>query len=164
MTWKLSWSKVGHSDLYFKVQWFCLISKNITCINDIFSNYESAWPKSDIKLNVGRSGLSFISQWVCLISWKYFRDKNHTFRLSFSSAQSWPQYECRGQWHISQSSDFALYLEEYLMTWNLTSKQIWVTVIYINVQWICLIAWEYFIYKHLSFQLWVSTTRGLTLK
>ena len=39
-----SWSE-GHHDLYFMVQWFCLISwKTIWCTNIILWEYKSVWP------------------------------------------------------------------------------------------------------------------------
>ena len=35
---------VGHCDLYFMVQWFCLILKTIWYMNTILWDYESVWP------------------------------------------------------------------------------------------------------------------------
>ena len=36
---------VGHCDLYFMVQWFCLISwKTVWCMKIILQDYESVWP------------------------------------------------------------------------------------------------------------------------
>ena len=36
---------VGLSDLYFMVQWFCLISPRLWCMSIIFSDNETVWPK-----------------------------------------------------------------------------------------------------------------------
>ena len=37
---------VGHCDLYFMVQWFCLISWRLWCMNILLRDYESVWPDS----------------------------------------------------------------------------------------------------------------------
>ena len=67
-----SWSEDQH-DLYFTVQWFCLISWRLfyVCISYFGSmnQYDSTF---DLKINVGHCDLYFVVQWFCLISWRLF--------------------------------------------------------------------------------------------
>ena len=71
--WPNIWPKlnVGHCDLYFMVQWFCLISWRLfdiwTPYFRIMSQYDTTF---DLKINVGRCDLYFMVQWFCLISWR----------------------------------------------------------------------------------------------
>ena len=49
---------VGLCDLYFMVQWFCLISKTIWCMSVIFSDNETVWPKRlDRNINISQHDL-----------------------------------------------------------------------------------------------------------
>ena len=63
---------VGHCDLYFMVQWFCLISWRLfdvwTSYFGIMSLYD---PMFDLK-KCRSQGPCFMVQWVCLISWRLF--------------------------------------------------------------------------------------------
>ena len=63
----------GHHDLYFTVQWFCLISWRPfdiwTLYFGIMSQYD---PMFDLKINIGQCDLYFMVQWFCLISWRLF--------------------------------------------------------------------------------------------
>ena len=56
--------KVGHCDLYFMVQWFCLISWRLfdiwTPYFGIMSQYD---PMFDLKINLGHCDLYFIIHW-----------------------------------------------------------------------------------------------------
>ena len=74
---------VGHCDLYFVVQWFCLISWRLfdvwTSYFGIMSQYDTAF---DLKVNVGHCDLYFLVHWI------------------------WPDL-----WPQNIYSDFALYLE-----------------------------------------------------
>ena len=36
---------VGHCELYFMVQWLCLIAWTVSCMKIIIWDYESVWPK-----------------------------------------------------------------------------------------------------------------------
>ena len=60
---------VGHCDLYFMVQWFCLISWKLfsgwTSYFGIMSQYDMTF---DLKITVGHYDLYFMVQWFCLIS------------------------------------------------------------------------------------------------
>ena len=68
------------------------------------------------------SDLHFMVQWFCLISWllywRYWFNVTHTLNWN---------YICRPVTYISWSSDFALYLADYLMdkchNWNIESMQ-----------------------------------------
>ena len=85
-TWADSWSdqsalwhwlygswREGHHDLYFMVQWFCLISWRLfdkwTPYFRIMSQYDTTF---DLKINVGHYDRYFMVQWFCLISWRLF--------------------------------------------------------------------------------------------
>ena len=69
------------------------------------------------------SDLHFMVQWFCLISWRLFDGLMLYWRYGFSVTQplNW-NYMCKLVTYISWSSDFALYLEDYLMdkchNWN----------------------------------------------
>ena len=148
---------VGHCDLYFAAQWFCLISWRLF---DVWTSYLGLWvsmtPTFDLKINVGNYGPYFMVQWFCLISWRLFdvwtsylgimSQYDMTFDLEINVGQPtfhgpmilpfilktiwcmdiipwdyesvwhdiWPQNKCWST-YISWSSDFALYLEDYLM-------------------------------------------------
>ena len=65
---------VGHCDLYFMVQWLCLVSWTL------FSGWTSCFwsmnqfdPTFDLKINVGHCNLYFMVQWLWLIAWRLFR-------------------------------------------------------------------------------------------
>ena len=58
-------------------------------------------PKFDLKINIGHYDLYFMAHWFCVISWRLF--------------DVWTSYFGIKSQYISWSSDFALYLEDYLM-------------------------------------------------
>ena len=64
---------VGHCDLYFMVQWFCLIVLRLfdvwTSYFGIMSQYDTTF---DLKINVGHCDLYFMVQWFNLIPWRLF--------------------------------------------------------------------------------------------
>ena len=72
--WPDVWLKifVRHCDLYFMVQWFCLISWKLfsgwTSYFRIKSQYD---PTFDLKIFVGHCDLYFMAHWICLISWLF---------------------------------------------------------------------------------------------
>ena len=72
---------VGHCDLYFMVQWVCLIMVQWVCLIswrlfDISTPYFGMMSQYDLmldlKINVGHCDLYFMVQWFCLISWRLF--------------------------------------------------------------------------------------------
>ena len=62
------------------------------------------------------SDLHFMVQWFCLISWRLFDGFILYWRYWFNVKQTlnW-NYICRSVTYISWSSDFVLYLEDYLL-------------------------------------------------
>ena len=84
VTWTCgSWNE-GQHDLYFTVQWFCLVHcvlKTIRCIYIILSEYESVWPDVWPQNNVGHSDLYFMVQWLCLIPWTLFHVRTWLFGI-----------------------------------------------------------------------------------
>ena len=64
---------VGHCDLYFTVQWFCLISWRLVDVcTSYFRSMNQYDPTFDLKINVGHCDLYFMVQWLCLIPWRLF--------------------------------------------------------------------------------------------
>ena len=104
---------VCHCDLYFMVQWFCLVS---WYMNSILWDYESVWPdvwpqnicRTLWSIFHGPVILPFILktiQWLNIILWDYESVWSHI----------WPQNICRSLTYISWSTEFALYVEDCLM-------------------------------------------------
>ena len=73
VTWASgSWSE-GQHDLYFMVQWFCLISWRLFDVcTSYFGSMNQYAPTFDLKINVGHCDLYSMFQWFCLISWRLF--------------------------------------------------------------------------------------------
>ena len=107
---------VDHYDLYFMVQWFCLIFWRLfdlwTSYFRIMSQYDTTF---DLKINVGHFDLYLKFQWFCLISWKLF--------------DIWTPY-----FGIVSRYDPMFDLKLNVGHCN----------IYFMVQWICLISWRLF--------------------
>ena len=72
---------VGHCDLYFMVQWFCLIAWRLfdiwTSYFGIMSQYD---PMFDLKIFVRHCDLYFMVQWFCHVSWTLFSRWKSYFR------------------------------------------------------------------------------------
>ena len=119
-----SWSE-GLHDLYFTVQWFCLISWRLfhvcTPYFGIMNQYDSMF---DLKINVGHCDLYFMVQWFCLVSWRLFdvwtslfgimNKYDPTFDLKIIVGHCDVYFMVHWFWVI-------LYLEEYLMYEHHTS-------------------------------------------
>ena len=117
-------NNVVHCDLYFIVQWFCLIPWRLWYMSTILWDYESVWhyvwPKykrmSLWPIFHGPAILPYILkiiQWLNMILW------DSTFLLWKQLRSDFGQ-PCDSEvkvsmTYISQSSDFALYLENCLM-------------------------------------------------
>ena len=73
--WPDVWPKnnVSHCDLYFMVQWFCLVSWRLfdvwTSLFGIMNQYD---PTFNRKIIVGHCDLYFMVHWFCVISWRLF--------------------------------------------------------------------------------------------
>ena len=83
--WPDVWPKinVGHCDLYFMVQWFCLISWRLfdiwTPYLGIMSQYD---PMFDLKINVGHCDyISWSSDFALYLEDDYLIYEHHTLRL-----------------------------------------------------------------------------------
>ena len=116
-----SWRE-GHHDLYFTVQWFCLISWRLfyiwTPYFRIMSQYDMTF---DLKINVGHCDLYFMVQWFCLISWWLFAAG--TSYIWYMNTILWDY----GSQYDSWSSDFTLYLENYSVAEHYT-LELWVSM------------------------------------
>ena len=112
---------VNLCDLYFMVQWFCLLSWRLfdvwTSLFGIMGQYD---PTFDLKINVGHCDLYFMVQWFCLISprlfdgWvSYFQklsqcDPNFDLKINIDWL-AWPVF------HGLVILLNTLYLQDYLM-------------------------------------------------
>ena len=150
---------VGQCDLYFMVQWFCLISWRLfdvwTSYFRIMSQYDQTF---DLKINVGNCDLYFMVQWFCLILWRLFDVWTSCFGIYESVWHDiWPQNKCRSLWPIYHGPVTLLYilktiwhvnpiLRDYESVWpdvwpqNICST-LWPILM---VQWLCLISWKLF--------------------
>ena len=111
---------LGHCDLYFMVQWVCLISWRLFDVWTPYFGITSLYdPLVDLKINIGNCELYFMVQWFCLVhvSWKLFSGCQNIILWDYESAwpDIWPQNICRSVTYISWSTEFALYLEDCLM-------------------------------------------------
>ena len=67
-----SWSE-GQHDLYFTVQWFCLISWRLFHVRTSYFGFKNQYDlRFDLKINVGHCDLYAMIQWFCLVSWRLF--------------------------------------------------------------------------------------------
>ena len=93
---------LGHCDLYFMVQSFCLIFWRLfyvwTLLFWIISQYG---PKFDLKINIGHYDLYSMVQWFCITSWRLF-DVWTSILWDYGSVlrDVWPQNKCRSMWPI----------------------------------------------------------------
>ena len=90
--------KVGNCDLYFMVQWFCLISWRLfdvwTSYFGIMSHYDMT---PDLKVNVGHCDLYFMVQWFCLLTIQGMNSILWDYELVWPYI--WPQSIC-SHWAI----------------------------------------------------------------
>ena len=64
---------VGHCDLYFMAQWFCIISWRLFDVWTSYFGIKRQYDQTfDLKINVGLCDLYFMVQWLCLISPRLF--------------------------------------------------------------------------------------------
>ena len=79
---------IGHYDLYFMVQWFCLISWRLFNVcTSYFGSMNQYDQMFDLKISVGHCHLYSMVQWFCLISWSLF--DAWTLLLGYESV--WPK-------------------------------------------------------------------------
>ena len=116
--WPNIWPEinVGHCDLYFMVQCFCLISWRLFDVwisyFRIMSQYDLTF---DLMINVGHFHLYYMVQWFCLMSWRLFA--------------AWTLYFC--------------IMSQYDTTFDLKIN-VGHCDLYFMVQWFCLLSWRLF--------------------
>ena len=106
-----------------------------------------------------------------VISWRHFDGGMMYWRYWFCVTQTWNwNYLCTSLIYISWSSDFALYLEDYLMDKYYNNpcdakiyhtKCMWVSDLHFMVQWFCLISWRLFDGLMLYCRYWFNVTQTL---
>ena len=180
--WPGVWPKinVGHCDLYFIVQWFCLISWRLfdvwTSYFKIMGQYDTTF---DLKINVGHCDLYFMVQWFYLISWRLFDIWTPYFGIM---SQYDPMFDFKI--YVAHCVLYFIVHWFYLTSWKLFSGwtsyfgimsqydltcdlQIFVghCGLYFTVHWMCSLSWRLcLMYEHYTFGLWVSMRWDLTSK
>ena len=165
---------IGHCDLYFMVQWFCLKSWRLFGVwTSYFRNMSQYDTTFDLKINVGHCDLYFMVQWFCLISWRLFdiwtlysgimRQYESMFDLKINVGHCdlyfMVQWFCLISWSHMNSI-----LWDYKSVWpDVRPQNKYVTVTYIS--WssdFALYLEDCLIYEHCTLGVWVSKTRCLT--
>ena len=145
-------------DLYFTVQWFCLISWRPFDVWTLFFGIMNQYdPRFDLKINVGHCDLYFMVQWFCLVSWRQFdvwtsffwimNQFYATFGLKIIVCH-WPIfhgpvilcYILKTIWYMNSI------LQDYASVWPdiVLKLNVGHCDIYFMVQWFCLISWRLF--------------------
>ena len=124
---------VGHFDLYFMVQWFCLVFwKLFWCMNIIIRDYQSVWPDVDLKINVGHCDLYFMVHWFCIIYWRLVDLWTSYFGLNLNMVKiiGWMNIMVG----IIDQCDTKIDLIKYM----------WDSDLHFMVHWFCFISWRLF--------------------
>ena len=109
---------VDHCDLYFMIQWLCLISRRLfdvwTSYFGIMSQYDTTF---DLKINVDHCDLNFMVQWFLPYILKTIQWLNI---ILWDYESTWPngltsKYLQVTVTYIVYSNALALYLEDYSM-------------------------------------------------
>ena len=82
-------------------------------LNIIFLEYESVWPDFWPENKCRSLWLYFMVQWFCLIAWRLSYINVIIWDYESVWPDAWPQSKSMSPW--SWSTDFALYLKDYLM-------------------------------------------------
>ena len=156
VTWTCgSWSE-DQQDLYFTVQWFCLISWRLWCMYIILSEYESVrpdvWPQNKCRLLWPIFHGPLIVPYTLTIScmniiiWDY----------ESVCPDAWPQNKCWSLWPIFHGPVILPYLLKtiwcmyiILSEYESVRPNVWPRNVghcdlYFMVQWLCLIPWRLF--------------------
>ena len=108
---------VGHCDLYFMVHWLCLVPWRLFHVgSSLFGIMNQYDPTHNLKINVGHHDLYFMVQRFYML--KTIWCMNIILRDYGSVWQDvWPLNKCMSLWpiYISWSTDFPLYLKDYMM-------------------------------------------------
>ena len=167
---------VGHYDLYFIVQWFCLESWRLfdvwTAYFGIMNQYD---PTFALKINVGHYDI-FHCPLIFIISWRLFDVWTSYFGIIDQYEKTFDLKINVGHFDLYfMVQYFAFYLEDYFMYvhlfWDYESvwPEIWPQtkwkVIVTYILWFSVFALyleDYLMYEHHYLGLWFSMTRCLT--
>ena len=126
VTWTCeSWSEDQH-DLYFTVQWFCLIAWRLF---DVCTSYFGSMiqndPTFDLKINVGHCDLYSMVQWFSLIS-SIWCMNNIIWDYESVWPKVWPQNKYRSLWPIFHGPVILPYILKtiwcmYIILWEYES-------------------------------------------
>ena len=135
VTWTCgSWSE-GQHDLYFTIQWFCLISWRLFDVcTSYFGSMNQYDPTFDLKINIGHWPIfhgPVILPYILKTIWCM---NNIIWDYESVWPKVWPQYKYRSLWPIFHGPVILTYLEDYLM------------------------------YVHHTLGVWISMTQRLTSK
>ena len=153
-----SWSE-GQHDLYFTVQWFCLISWRLF---DVFTSDIGSMnqydPMFDLKINVGHCDLYSMVQWFYLISWRLFDvwtilfgimsqyDPKFDLKINIGHYDVYfmIQWFCLISWRLFDvCTSYFGNMNQYDQTFGLKIN-VGHCDLYSMVQWFCLISWRLF--------------------
>ena len=179
MTWTCgSWSE-GQHDLYFTVQWFCLISWRLFDVcTSYFGSMSQYDPTFDLKINVGHWDLYSMVQWFCLISWRLFDvwtllfgimsqyDPKFDLKINVGHYDLYfmVQWFCLISWRLfdvctSYFGSMNQYDQTFVLKINVGHWDL-----YSMVHWFALYLEDYLMYEQYYLGLWVSMTQSLTSK
>ena len=136
VTWTCgSWSE-GQHDLYFTVQWFCLISCRVLDICTSYFRSMNRYNRTfDLKINIGHCDLCFTFQVIVPYTLKTISCMNILFGI----------------------------MNQYDLTHDLKIN-VGHHDLYFMVQRFCLISWRLFDISTSYFRIWISKTWHLTSK
>ena len=127
VTWTCgSWSE-GQHDLYFTVQWICLISWRLF---DICTSYFGSMNQYDLmfdlKINVGHCDLYYMVQWFCMILKTIWCMNNIIWDYESVWPKVWPQNKYRSAWPIFHGPVILSYILKtiwcmYIILWEYES-------------------------------------------
>ena len=146
---------VGYCDLYFMVQWLCLIPwwlfRVWTSLFGIMNQYD---PTHDLKINVGHLPIFRVPVILCYILKTIWCMNIILGDYGSVWPDIWPQNKCMSLTYISWSTDFALYLKDFFWCMSVIfsdNEKVWPKPLYLKinigqhdlyfmVKWICLIS------------------------
>ena len=142
----MSWGE-GQSDLYFTVQWFCLIWW-MNVLVGIMDQYDT---KIKLIKYMWVSDLYFAVHLFCFISCQdHLMYECHTWDNGSVWHRDWPHRICVGQWLIFHGPVILPYIFKTIWLMNVIFgimdqcdtktdliKNMWVSDLYFTVQWFC---------------------------
>ena len=158
---------VVHCDLYFMVQWFCLISWRLDVWTSFFGIMSQYDPTIDLKISVGHWDLYFMVQWFCLISWTWCMN---VILWDYESVWSdnWPKNKRRSLRPIFHGPVILPCILKTVWCMNIILRDyesVWPDVWLKNVGHSDLVSWsidfalnleDYLMYDHHTLELWVG--------